>query len=548
VDAALKNAYQEQDCAMAQEYDVVFIGAGHNGLTAAAYLAKAGLSVCLVERAPFAGGAVNTLEVTLPGFKHDTGSVGHVMIQANPLIVQDELGLISQFGLKYIYPEAATAALFPDDSALMIYHDVDRTCESIAQFSEHDAEAYRNFYEMCQPLTGLLAQGTFNPPVAFGALMAQLETSEIGRALERTILMSSADLVDEWFESEKLKLHLMKYSTEQMISPWTIGSALSLFFGVPMNHAFNTGTPEGGSGELATALVKCVEHYGGKILLNSEVVGVNVAEGRATGIRLASGETIAARKAVVSNLDPRPLFNDLVAADATTPELRTKVNHIKDAEFCGVMSHLALDSAPRFRAGPEPEKAFMIEPLPWMDEFRSVFEDLSHNRLPKSKVPLLVVNSMHDGSRAPAGKHVAYLWEYEPWRPNGQDPSTWDQLKDQVSDDVIAFVGRYVDNFGPDQILGRVVHSPIDYPRMNPNLVHGGVTGPMSSALQMFGNRPIPELGQYRTPIEGLYLVGHAMHPGGAVSGGGRAMVQILMSDLDIDFDDVVSGSILASH
>jgi len=527
---------------MSSEYDVVFVGAGHNGLTAAAYLAKAGLKVLLLERADFAGGAVNTREVTLPGFKHDTGSVGHVMIQSNPLLLDDELGLKSKFGLEYIYPEVGTAAIYPDGSSLLIHHDVDATCESIAQFSQHDADAYRRFNDLAKPMGSLLSQGTFNAPVSFGALLSQLEGSEAGRNLSRVMFMSATDLVDEWFEDERVKLHLLKYSTEQLAYPDGPGSGLALFFGVPMHHGFGTGTPVGGSGALADALVKAVEAYGGEVRLNSEVTSINVSGGKATGVTLASGETINARRAVVSNLDPRPLFNNLVSQDVTDAEFRRKVNNIKDGPFSGIMLHLALDSEPVYTAGPEINQAYMVEPTPWLNDFWDVFGDLRKGRVPRSsKVPLWVCGSQHDPSRAPEGKGVVYLWEYVPYRPDGRPPETWDDIKEEYADEVLDYMRPYVTNLTPDNILARTVHSPIDYPRMNPNLVNGSVTGPRNDLLQYFSNRPIYELGRYRTPVEDLFLVGHAVHPGGAVSGGGRAVAKTLFDEFDIDWDDVVS-------
>ena len=163
------------------EYDVVVIGAGHNGLIVAGYLAKAGVSVCVVEKADFVGGAVNTLEVTKPGFKHDTGGTWHGLIQSNPLITNDELGLTSKYGLKYLHPETLMANVFPDDTAIIQYKDVDKTCQSIAQFSEHDADAYRRFYEYSRKFASMLIMGTFSPPPPFGAFVSQLDSSPEGQ-------------------------------------------------------------------------------------------------------------------------------------------------------------------------------------------------------------------------------------------------------------------------------------------------------------------------------------------------------------------------------
>lgn len=530
---------------MAKQHDVVFIGAGHNGLTAAAYLAKAGLDVCLIEKEPVVGGAVVTRELTLPGFKHDPGGMAHAFIQANPLVLHDELELQSKFGLKYIYPEVPYATIFPDETYLPIYKDIDRTCQSIAKFSEHDAEAYRRFYLMTKPLVDLLASGLFSPPPPYGALMAQLDQSPIGQALIRSMLMSAYDIVNEWFEHPKTKLHLLKYVTEPMVGPEEMGSAIYLFLLVPFMHQYPQGLPEGGSGMLTQALARCVEAYGGTILTDSEVVKVDLKGGRATGVLLKTGEEILARRAVVSNVDPRVLFGKWIAEEAIEPDLHRRIESIHDPSYDGMMQHIALNEAPKFKAGPEVSKAYCMEPVPWLEEYRRIFDDLRYGELPKSKAPLVVCQTIHDPTRAPAGKHTLYLWHYEPWQLKDGGPEKWDVIKEQVADDILEGLRAYTTNMGPENILKRVVHSPLDYSRMNPNLYHGAVLGPGAFMYQFFSYRPIPELGRYKTPIEGLYLVGHATHPGGGITGGGRAMVQILMADLGIDFDEVVSGKVL---
>jgi phytoene dehydrogenase-like protein len=531
---------------MAREHDVVFIGAGHNGLTAAAYLAKAGLDVCLVEQEPIVGGAVSTRELTLPGFKHDPGGMAHAFIQANPLILHDELELQSKFGLKYIYPEVPFATIYEDETYLPIYKDVDKTCQAIARFSQHDADAYRRFYDMTKPLVDLLAGGLFSPPPPFGALMAQLDQSPIGQELIRSMLMSAYDIVNLWFEHEKTKLHLLKFVTEPMVGPEEMGSAIYLFLLVPFSHQYPMGLPEGGSGMLTQALARCIESYGGTILLKTKVRKVDLRGGRATGVLLESGEEILARKAVVSNVDPRVLFADWLDREAISPELRHKVETIRDPSYDGIMQHIALNEPPVFKAGPDVNKAYCMEPVPTLEAYRRIYDDLRYGLLPKAKAPLVVCQTIHDPTRAPHGKHTLYLWHYMPWNLRDGGPKRWDDIKEKVADEVLEGLRRYTTNMGKENILARVIHSPLDYERMNANLYHGAVLGPGAFMYQFFSYRPIPELGRYKTPIEGLYLVGHATHPGGGITGGGRAMVQALMEDLGIDFDAVVSGKVLA--
>ncbi|NJD28634.1 MAG: NAD(P)/FAD-dependent oxidoreductase [Chloroflexi bacterium] len=530
---------------MAREHDVVFIGAGHNGLTAAGYLAKAGLDVCLVEKAAFMGGAVNTQELTLPGFKHDGGGMAHIFIQANPLITSDELELKSRFGLKYIYPEAAFATVYPDDTALFVYKDLDRTCESIAQFSAHDAEAYRKFYELTKPLVEILASGLFTAPPPFGALMAQLDQSPVGQELIRSMMMSAWDMVNQWFEHDKTKIHLTKYVTEPLIGAEEKGSGVYLFLMVPLTHMYPTGLPEGGSGMLSEALGRAVTAHGGTILLNSEVVKIDVRGGRAAGVLLRSGEEILAKKAVVSGVDPRVVFTEWLA-DGTSTDFRRRVDNIQDPSFVGINQHLALNEPPRYKAGLEIDKAYCVEPVPWLEDYRRIYDDLRYGIPPKAKAPLVVCQTLHDPTRAPTGKHTVYLWHYEPWALRDGGPEQWDQIKTQVADEVLDALRAYAPNMTPENILARTIHSPLDYHRMNVNLYHGAALGPGAFMYQYFSYRPIPELGRYKTPIEGLYLVGHATHPGGGITGGGRAMVQALMEDLGIDFDAVVSGKVLA--
>jgi len=219
-----------------EKHEVVVIGGGHNGLVVAAYLAKAGLDVCVVERLDQVGGGVITRELTLPGFKHDWCSTGHVVIQANPLIHRDELGLKSKYGLKYIFPDPQMAIVFPDDRALIVYRDVNKTCESLRQFSERDAEMYPKFLDFCRRMSRVATVATFSPPVPFGKMVSILDGSEDGREFLRIILSSSLDIAEEWFESEQMKILFSRLAAECMVSPLEKGTGNAAFM-YPMFHS-----------------------------------------------------------------------------------------------------------------------------------------------------------------------------------------------------------------------------------------------------------------------------------------------------------------------
>src|SRR6202035_4023167 len=204
---------------MASNYDVVVAGAGHNSLTAAAYLAVAGMRVLVLERNEWLGGGVYTREVTAPGFRHDLHSTGHMLIQANPLIAKDELGLQSRFGLEYKYPAITEATVFDDGTRILTYFDLDKTCESLAKISPKDAEAYRVHVHKTRQMLPMFVAGLFAPPAPLGTFLSVLEQSRQGRELIGIMNMSAYDIINRMFESDKLKIHFMKYSSEAMSGP-----------------------------------------------------------------------------------------------------------------------------------------------------------------------------------------------------------------------------------------------------------------------------------------------------------------------------------------
>lgn len=525
-----------------EQYDVIVIGGGHNGLTIAAYLAKAGVNVCVLEKNSYVGGSTSTEEVTLPGFKHELGGIDHAIIQANPMIRNDELGLQSKYGLKYIIPKTSVVNLFPDDTALCMYSDLDKTCQSIAQFSEKDADEYRKFYYEAAPLVNLLVGGMFNAPPPFGALISQLDQSPIGQDLVRSLMMSAYDIINQRFEHPKTKLKLLKYMSEPLVGPEERGTAVYLYTLIPMNHTFPLGLPEGGSGMLPKALALCIEDNGGTVKLNSPVAQIKTTGGRASSVVLESGEEIKARKAIVANVDARLAMLQLLDG-GLSPDLKSKIERIQDSSFSGVLQAIALNEAPKFKAGKDADEAFIVEPLPWLEDFRRMFDTLRYGELPsssKAMAPFVVTPTVQDPTRAPEGKHTLYLWNYAPYWLKDGGPSKWDDVKENFADDVLNWLRLYTTNMGPENILARKVFSPLDFERWNPSLVHGCVCGLGAFMFQFFSYRPIPELGQYRTPVDGLYLAGHGTHPGGCIAGGGRATVQVIMSDLGVDASKVM--------
>ncbi len=524
---------------MAEQYDAVLIGGGHNGLTVAGYLAKAGLSVCVVECQDKVGGGVITRELTLPGFKHDPASAMHGLVVANPLIHRDELGLLSKYGLKYVYPEQPFGIIFPDDRALIFHRDLDKTCESISQFSQRDAEAYRRFNQAAIQMRKIAHIGMFSPPPTWGAMMSILDASEEGREFLRIIFSSALDVAEDWFESTEVRIGMARYASEIMVGPKEKGTGNAMWF-VAGLHIWGMAIPVGGSGALTDALEACIRDSGGTIKVSSPVKSVKVEDGAVTGVVLESGEEILASRAVVSNVNVKQLFLEMVKGEELPAGFQDKVARIKPASFSGVMQAIALNEAPKYKAGTKVDNTLFVEYAPSsMEEFLRAFEEFTYG-ITNTKVALLVTPTTLDPTRAPEGKHTLYLWHYEPYNLKDGGPAKWDEIKQEVADSILQAAGERTTNLGSDNILGRWIMSPLDMSRYFPSMLEGDLGHAAHFLTQFFANRPLPGWGRYRTPIERLYMCGASTYPGQGVTGGGRAAVQIVMEDLGIDFKKVI--------
>ncbi|MBU2608701.1 MAG: NAD(P)/FAD-dependent oxidoreductase [Chloroflexi bacterium] len=523
---------------MSEQYDVVIIGAGHNGLIVAAYLLKAGLNVCVVESEDKVGGGVISRELTLPGFKHDPASMMHGIIAANPIIHQDELGLMSKYGLKYVYTEKPFAVIFPDNRALVFQHDLDKTCESISQFSERDAEAYRRFNRAAIDMRKVAQMGMFSPPPPWGTMMSVLSASVEGQEFMHVILSSALDVAGDWFESEEVKIALARYASEIMIGPREKGTGNGMWF-ISGMHSWGMAIPVGGSGALSDALAACVQDNGGTIKVSSPVKSLKVSGGTATAVVLASGEEITATRAIISAVNVKQLFLDMVDQAELPAGFRDRVARIKPASFSALNQAIALNEAPKYIASGADDVLFVEYAPSAMDEFLHTFDEYTYG-VPNTNIPLLVAATVFDPTRAPEGKHTLYLYHYEPYHLKDGGPLQWDNIKQEVADGILETARQRTTNLGPENILGRWIMSPLDIERIFPSMLEGDIGHIAHFLTQFFDNRPIPGYGHYRTPVDKLYMCGASTHPGMGVTGGGRAAVQVIMEDLGIDFKKVI--------
>ena len=514
------------------DYDVIAIGSGHNGLVAAAYLAKAGKRVLVLERNAWFGGGVVTRELTRPGFRHDQHSMAHIFIQANPLLQRDELGLKSRFGLRYQFPDSPMMSVYEDGSTLAMYRDRERTAAEIAKFSKRDAVAFVRLSTQAAAWLPMLVATLYTPPMPLGASIAMMDQSREGREFWRTMQMSCHDVLASYFEHDRVRAHFARVAGENLVSADEKGTGIGIFVFLGFLEAYGFGVPVGGSGKLCDALIQCIESYGGAVLAGQEVREVELSNGRAAGLVTANGQKYRARDAVIGAIHPHQLG---VLVPGLDPEVRKAAEATQITEAACVTVHAALDGPLRFRT-PDAVQSVMIELMPSSyREMRECFDDLRYGGFMRTHLLGIGMLSMFDATRVPAGKAIAHIWDYAPYqRPDGR---SWDQSKAAYASSMLERLRLYTSNLD-DVLLEYHCDSPVDMERTSPSFFRGDLHGVATTSYQSGAHRPTPELGQYRVPgVERLYLVGPFQYPGGGVFGAGRATAQVICDDLGIDFE-----------
>ncbi len=527
------------------DYDIVVMGAGHNGLVAAAYLAKAGKKVLVLERKSYPGGGVVTRELNTPGYRHDEHSSVHIMIQGNPMLRADELGLLSRHGLEYHYSPVPHATIFPDQSVLYTYKDIDKTCESFARVSPRDAETYRSFVRTSQQMLQVFMPGLYAPPPPLGELVAMLDRSDEGRLMLDYMNRDCLDLVNRLYEHDKIKIHLLRLVSENLQAPSELGTGMGVLLMPGIIHTYGVSQPVGGSGKLTDALVRCLASHGGQLRCNAEVARIVVQDGRATGVELSDGERILARDGVIGAIHPHVVRR--FVAGVPEPVLQ-RAERATLAPFSIMVSHYDLKENCRYHAGEEVGYATMLEFMATdrLDEMLADFDDLKRGLITERRLCAGGDESIGDPSRVPPGKGMFHGITFAPY--DVKDPRWagrgWDDIKEEIGDLSLAHYRRFVSNLTADNIVARSIVSPLDHERNSPNsMVRGDLHGVAPYFYQSAGHRPTPDLGQYTVPgVERLYLAGPFQHPGGGVYGAGRATAMKMFDQLGMDFASVTGG------
>jgi phytoene desaturase len=518
------------------DYDAIIVGGGHNGLTCAGYLQRAGLRTLVLERRPIIGGAVCTEEV-IPGYKIDVGSSAHIMIHLTPVIRDLEL---ERYGLEYCDMDPFAFYPVPDGSgAIALYRDVDKTCESIASVSPRDAEAYRRFLAFWRPINEAVFETFLNPPTVtglFGSMIkAQLRTGKWDGTLEtvRRLFTSYGQLIVEQFESEPMRAFMAWLGAQSGPPPDEIGSG-DHFGWYAMMHLSGAKHPKGGSGMLTQAMARSLIAAGGEVRLDAPVKRILVQGNRVQGVELQSGERISA-PLVVSNAHVITTMLDLVGAEYLPAGLAERVRTIRIGNGFGMTVRCAAEELPDYPGAPSGGKPHWshhgLQMLcPSLQYLRNAFADYQRGLPARKPAVISMTFSAIDPTVAPEGKHTVFLWsQYFPY--DLADGRHWNDIREEVADSILEVLYRHAPNMR-GKIIDRFIQSPLDLERRL-GLLRGNVMHVEMSFDQMFFFRPLPELAKYRTPIRGLYLTGASTHPGGGVfAASGYNTARVVLGDM----------------
>ena len=523
---------------MSASYDCIVVGAGHNGLVCACYLAKAGRKVLVLERRPVVGGAVCTEEI-VPGYKFDVGSSAHIMFRSTPIM--EELDLAAH-GLEYFEMDPWAFYPVPGQAKGISFHrDLEQTCASIAEVSPRDAAAYREFINRFRDIN----EGVFEtfmqapkPGSIFGTIFRRnlfnAKSRKAWSSLDTTrqLMTSYGRLIDETFESEEMRAALYWLAAQSGPPPEEIATG-DLVGWQAMIHKHGAWRAKGGSGALTQALAKCLRSMGGEVLTDQPVSKIT-RSGKTYEVQTTPGQGYTAR-GVVAACHVQTTFR-LLDPSLVPAELQHRVDHLRVGNGFGMIVRHAVHELPRYEG--QPTDARGVSPChsslqllcPTRDHLRQAFLDYQRGEPPRRPAVLAMTFSALDPSLAPEGKHTLFTWaQYHPYQLfNGED---WDGIAEREADKIYDAVCDYAPNMR-GALIDRYIQTPLEIERKL-GLLRANVMHLEMSLDQMFFFRPLPEMSAYRTHLPGLYLTGASTHPGGGVFGAsGRNTAQVVNKDL----------------
>jgi len=524
---------------MTQHYDVIVIGSGPNGLATAAYLSRAGQRVLVLEKRFEAGGGLATEQVTLPDFYHNTHAIYKMMVDYAP--VYRDFEIEANFGVKHIKPDLQVAMPLADGRALCIHQDVEKSCQSIAQFSSKDAQSYREMHRRFdEMMRHILAPQTYVPMEAAPDMAERAELTELGSELAVYAEKSPEEIVCELFEDDHVRT-LMLY----MACHWGLEydqPGVSYMVPIYLNRMSNYQLTAGGSHRVSNALLKSIFQHAGQIRTSAQIKRILIEGGEARGVELTDGTRILADKAVVSTIDIQKTFLDYVGEDNLDPDFANMLGMWEWEEWSLCNLHLALAKPPHFKAAeaqPELDRAFIyILGYECLDDLRNHWIDMRSGQLHERAGCNACFPSVHDPFQAPAGRATGLMSQMAPFELAEGGSEQW--LKHEMREAIVqrqhGLLQRYAPNLAGDAVLWTYLTTPADIENKFPNMVRGSYKQGAYQPLQMGFLRPNYECSHYRTPVGRLYLGGASVAPGGMVIfGPGYNCANAIAEDLGIE-------------
>jgi phytoene dehydrogenase-like protein len=517
------------------EADFVVAGAGHNSLVTACYLVAAGQSCVILDARAIPGGGAATEEILGPGYAVDTCSTGHTLMLHNPIIRQDELGLVAKHGLSYIDPDPVAHVALPDGEQITMYLDVEKTVAEFARYSDADAASYRRLLAEFDELRPLLGRARAMP-VGYGpSLRELLKEHPRGGIWARRMAMSARDVILREFASPHVRAFMGWMAFQTAVPIDQAGTGLLPYQIIGGRQARSWSIPKGGSGRLVDALVGYLKERGAAFHLGTTVDTLILEGGRCVGVRTGDGRVFRGRKGVVSTIHVRHLV-DMAPPEAWGETFRYGVETFN----LGVpffAAYLATSAPPVFQTLRGPRTAVSAGYAGWLEDLVQSGRNIYDGRFSDDVAWLLVATpSLVDQGRAPAGHHTVKLLTHTVYDLPGEGPAGWAGRKEAFTDRLLATVRRFCPDFTDEVILSRLTKSPVDIEAANPHMIHGTPHGGDRSITFSGDQRPVPGWAAHRMPIPGLWQTGGTTHPGGSITGyPGRNAARVILGDIGID-------------
>ena len=498
------------------DWNGIVVGGGHNALTCAAYLARAGARVLVLERNDEIGGGTTTWEATLPGFRHNMHANYFHGFDLAP--ITDDLEL-ERYGFELVMPDVQQACLYRDGRALVLHRDVDRTCASIARFSARDAETYRRLYQRYGiEHRRFFAASAFNPPVdadEFRRRLADHGLDEIAEFAAAT----PYQVIDRHFESEPLRVFYKKLLSIVHANNF---AGTGAWFPMLVSNAAAATLPVGGAANLPRALAAVVTDNGGEVRTGAHVSRIVTEGGRVRGVELADGSAVSA-DFVVSGVD-FPQTVQLANASNFDDDVAARARNWRWTDEHSLMTlHLALEQPPQYRAAEfDPAVAEAYNVQFGADDTDDLVQNLAEcraGRFPSKPAGNGCTNTLFDPTYAPEGRHVSFWWPFAPYELHG-NAETWTERREEYARTLLSVWRTYATNLDDDNVLATYLYTPYDIPLHDISMVRGSVRLGAYTAGQWGINRPHAKLADYRGGrLRGLYHCGSTSPSGGGVNG-----------------------------